>query len=152
MINVRRGNILNDDAVALVNTVNCVGIMGKGLALAFKSQWPAMYEAYRSDCNRKLVRPGKMHLWVTPGDITANSHLIVNFPTKLHWHDPSKLEWIEAGLLDLASVVAQLQISSIAIPPLGCGLGGLDWTVVEVMIRTILDSKIPDVDVRLYVP
>jgi O-acetyl-ADP-ribose deacetylase (regulator of RNase III) len=149
------GNLLDDDADALVNTVNCAGVMGKGLALAFKQRHPSMFDKYADDCRLGLVKPGKMHVVALPErrahDPERIPRVVVNFPTKLHWSGPSRYEWIEHGLVDLARIIRGSSIKSIAVPPLGCGLGGLDWTRVEPMIVTTVGS-IERLDLRIYPP
>jgi len=153
----RRGDLLRDDAEALINTVNCVGVMGKGLALSFKQTYPAMFRAYQFNCFRHQVHPGRMDVhelsaterWSpAPGQ----PRLIVNFPTKLHWRNPSQLGWVHSGLHDLAKLCRDQQLSSIALPPLGCGLGGLDWPTVHTLIKNVLVPAVPDTEVRLYLP
>lgn len=133
MIKETAGNLLEADVDALVNTVNTVGVMGKGIALQFKRAYPPMFEEYaRAAAAGEVVR-GRMHVWPT-GAIDRPKY-VVNFPTKGHWRAPSRLSDIEAGLRDLVDVVRQLDIRSIAIPPLGAGSGGLDWHDVEPLIR-----------------
>ena len=119
MIRFKTGDILAEDAEALVNTVNCVGVMGRGVALQFKKAFPANFRAYAAACRRLEVRPGRMFLFRT-GQLT-NPRYIVNFPTKRHWRGNSRSEDIQAGLNDLADVIRQLDIRSIAIPPLEIG-------------------------------
>ncbi len=143
------GDLLRDDAEALVNTVNCVGVMGKGLALSFKQRFPEMFHLYRTASHNNEVRIGRVHLWRNP---SGRPRVVINFPTKMHWRDPSQLEWVAAGLFDLARVIRAEQLSSIAIPPLGCGLGGLHWQVVRRLMHDVLQQELLDldVDVRLY--
>jgi O-acetyl-ADP-ribose deacetylase (regulator of RNase III) len=143
------GNLLEAQAEALVNTVNTVGVMGKGIALMFKEKFPENFDAYESACEAESVEVGKM--FVTPGVELVGPRWIINFPTKKHWRQPSKLEWIEAGLKDLRETIQKLKIRSIAIPPLGCGDGGLDWTVVSVMIEEAL-GDLDDVEITVYEP
>ena len=144
MIELRKGDILRSDAQALVNTVNCVGIMGRGVALQFKNAYPANYRAYRDACDQKHVVPGSMFVFDT-GYLT-NPRFIINFPTKRHWKGKSRMEDIDAGLIDLQRVIRELDIRSIAIPPLGAGLGGLDWSDVrpriEAAVRNIADLRV----------
>ncbi len=121
MIEYKTGNILTEDTEALVNTVNCVGIMGRGLALQFKKTYPDNYNAYKKACNRKEMQPGKMFVFSITG--STRPQYIINFPTKQHWRGNSKLEDIKIGLLALAKELEQRKIRSVAIPPLGCGLG-----------------------------
>lgn len=149
MINFKSGNIITDDSEAIVNTVNCVGVMGKGLALQFKKAFPENFIEYKKACDRKEVKIGKV--FVTQyGDMIENK-FIINFPTKEHWKGKSKYEYIESGLSDLARKISELGISSIAIPPLGAGLGGLDWEVVKKMVIRQLGS-LSEVNVSLYEP
>lgn len=149
MIALTEGNLLKADAEALVNTVNCVGHMGKGIALQFKKAFPANYAAYRRACDAKQVQPGRMLVFET-GD-AINPRYIINFPTKRHWRGKSRYEHIEIGLRTLVEDVRRLQIRSIAIPPLGCGLGGLDFNRVRAMIERAF-SDLPEVEVMLFAP
>lgn len=150
MIELARGNLLTAPADALVNTVNTVGVMGKGLALQFRETYPAMFQAYRTDCEAGVVRLGRMHVFDL-GGLVGGPRWIINFPTKGHWRDPSRLADIESGLTDLVTKVGQLSIQSIAIPPLGCGLGGLDWKDVRPRIEHAF-LNLPKVRVLLYEP
>lgn len=147
MIEEKRGDILLSRAKAVVNPVNCVGIMGKGLALAFKEKYPEMDEPYKLACKTKELRPGVCQLWDT-GDIAPR--YIINFPTKDHWRDPSRLEWIDQGLQHMNWLILMNDITSVAVPPLGCGLGGLSWKDVRPLMYRWLDFK--DVMVTLHVP
>ncbi len=149
MITTASGNLLQADVDALVNTVNTVGVMGKGIALQFKRSYPAMFEAYAKAAKAGEIQRGRMFVW--PTEALDGPRFIINFPTKGHWRAPSHLDDIEAGLRDLVAVVRHLGIRSIAIPPLGAGNGGLDWADVEPVIRSAM-SELPDVDVRLYSP
>lgn len=149
MIEYVTGDILEDDAEALVNTVNTVGVMGKGIALQFKRRFPGNYEAYRKACEAEEVDSGKMFVWHT-GQL-GNPQYIINFPTKRHWKSKSRIEDIEAGLRDLQRVILDLRIDSIAVPPLGCGNGGLDWAIVGPLIDRAL-RNLESVNVRLYEP
>src|SRR5271163_799270 len=126
MIRFATGDILKADAEALVNTVNCVGIMGRGIALQFKNAFPANFKAYAAACKREEVQPGQMFVYAT-GTMT-NPKWIINFPTKRHWRGKSRIEDIEAGLQALVADLKRLKIKSVAVPPLGCGNGGLDWS------------------------
>ena len=125
-----KGNLLKSDAEALVNTVNTVGVMGKGIALQFKKAFPANFRAYEAACRRGDVRLGEVFVYST-GKLTENPRFILNFPTKKHWRSKAQLADIELGLQDLVGHVQRLRIKSLAIPPLGCGLGGLRWSRVE---------------------
>jgi O-acetyl-ADP-ribose deacetylase (regulator of RNase III) len=144
------GNLLAQDVDALVNTVNTDGIMGKGIALQFKRTWPAMFKDYEAACKRGKVTLGRMHVWRT-GSLTGPQY-IINFPTKGHWRARSKLTDIETGLQDLTRVISELGITSIAIPPLGCGNGGLDWREVEPRMLRSLEPLASSVDVRIFAP
>jgi O-acetyl-ADP-ribose deacetylase (regulator of RNase III) len=149
MIETKRGNLLEADAEALVNTVNSVGVMGKGIALQFKKAFPENYEAYRKAVKRGEVYPGRMFVHATGRMV--NPKFIVNFPTKRHWKSPSNLEDIWIGLLALVEDVKRLGIRSIAVPPLGCGMGGLNWKDVRPLILQAFD-EVPGVSVLLYEP
>lgn len=149
MIVEARGNLLEADVEALVNTVNTVGVMGKGLALQFRRAYPAMFSAYERASKSGEVRLGHMHVW--PIDAATGPRFVINFPTKGHWRSPSRLEDIESGLDDLVRVIRDLGIGSVAVPPLGCGNGGLDWRDVEPLIRSAF-ARLDDVQVLLYPP
>ncbi|MBD3237762.1 MAG: Appr-1-p processing protein [Candidatus Eisenbacteria bacterium] len=149
MIEFKSGDILAADAEALVNTVNCVGFMGRGIALQFKRAWPENFRAYAGACRRSEVRPGRMFVFET-GRLT-NPRYIINFPTKRHWRGRSRIEDIESGLEDLVRVVQARGIESIAIPPLGAGLGGLDWTEVRQRIEQAL-AQLSDIRVLVFEP
>jgi O-acetyl-ADP-ribose deacetylase (regulator of RNase III) len=149
MIEFKKGNILEADAEALVNTVNCVGIMGRGIALQFKNMFPENFKAYAEACAREEVRPGKMFVFKT--DELTFPHYIVNFPTKRHWKGKSRMEDIDSGLIDLLRVIEKNRIHSIAIPALGSGLGGLDWSDVRPRIVEALEH-LSDVNVIIYEP
>jgi len=150
MITFTRGNIIKADAEALVNTVNCVGVMGKGIALQFKKKFPkAYFEDYQKACRKGELKPGKLHIWAT--NFLGNPKYIINFPTKTHWKAKSKYEYIELGLKALKQEVKRLKIRSIAIPPLGSGLGGLQWGRVKAMIeKAFIDMK--EITVLIYEP
>ena len=149
-IQVVQGDLLKqDDVDAIVNTVNCVGIMGKGIALQFKNKWPKNFSAYQAACRAGEVRPGKM--FVFDAGAYASPHFIINFPTKDHWRGKSQLAFIRDGLIDLVAQIKRMKIQSIAIPPLGCGNGGLDWDVVRPMIVNAF-AAIPTVEARLFEP
>jgi len=149
MIEVGKGNLLTADAEAIVNTVNCVGIMGKGIALQFKQAYPENFTAYEKACRSGDVRPGRM--FIVAKDKVCNPKFIVNFPTKRHWREKSKIEDIKIGLDALILDVEGLGIGSIAIPPLGCGNGGLNWSEVKPLIMQAF-SRVPSVRVLLYEP
>lgn len=136
MIELIKGDLLAADVEALVNTVNCVGIMGRGVALQFKESFPANFKAYETACRREEVQPGRMFVFET-GTLT-NPKFIINFPTKRHWRGKSRMEDIDSGLRALADEIRMRGINSIAIPPLGSGLGGLDWSEVRPRIESTL--------------
>ncbi|MGC4109816.1 MAG: macro domain-containing protein [Nocardioides sp.] len=149
MISVVDGNLLEAPVEALVNTVNTVGVMGKGIALQFKRAYPAMFKDYATAAKRGDLTIGQMHVWHT-GQLDG-PRVLINFPTKRHWRGGSKLKDIELGLDDLVTVIRREQIRSIAVPPLGCGHGGLEWRDVEPLIRSKL-AQLEEVDVRIYPP
>ena len=149
MIRFTTGDILAEDAEALVNTVNCVGIMGRGIALQFKKAFPENFRIYATACERGEVRPGRMFVFETR-ELT-NPRYIINFPTKRHWRGNSRIEDIQAGLKDLATVIRERDIRSIAVPPLGSGLGGLEWSDVRPRIEKAL-SGIDNLDVVVFEP
>lgn len=149
MIRDTTGDLLGDSVEAIVNTVNTEGVMGKGIALQFKNRYPANYEAYRAACKRGEVQLGTMFVFDT-GALTG-PRFIINFPTKGRWRSNSKLADVQAGLEDLVQVIAEFKIRSIAIPPLGCGLGGLDWNEVRPLIVSALAPD-TSLDVHLYSP
>ena len=149
MIRYTQGDILKADAEALVNTVNCVGIMGRGIALQFKNAFPANFKAYAVACKHGEVQPGRMFVFDT-GELTWPRYLI-NFPTKRHWRGKSRIEDIEAGLVALVAEIRARNIHSIAIPPLGSGLGGLDWAEVRPLIEQAF-SSLPAVEVLVFEP
>lgn len=149
MIELASGDILKDESEAIVNTVNCVGVMGRGIALQFRNAWPENFKAYEAACKREEVQPGRMFVFDT-GQLTL-PRFIVNFPTKRHWRGKSRIEDIDSGLSALVVVINERGIRSIAIPPLGSGLGGLEWSEVRPHIESAL-SGLPDVRVRIYEP
>jgi O-acetyl-ADP-ribose deacetylase (regulator of RNase III) len=149
MIEFKSGDILKDDAEALVNTVNCVGVMGRGIALQFKKAFPANFKAYAAACKEDLIQPGRMFVFET-GRL-APPRYIINFPTKRHWRGKSRMGDIEAGLEALAETVREKGIRSIAIPPLGSGLGGLEWSEVKERIEAAMEP-LTDVQVTIYEP
>lgn len=149
MLRITRGNLLQAEVEALVNTVNCVGVMGKGLALQFKKAFPANCREYEAACKAGEVIPGRMLVHDNGERVTPR--YIVNFPTKRHWKQPSRIEDIAAGLDALVAEVSRLGIRSIAIPPLGCGLGGLDWNLVRPMIERAF-APLVAVEVQLFEP
>ena len=149
MISLNQGNLLEADVEAVVNTVNTKGIMGKGIALMFKDRFPANYDAYAAACKRDEVRIGKM--FVTESEELFGPRWIINFPTKTHWRVNTRLEWIAEGLKDLVRVIEQNRIRSIAIPPLGCGNGGLDWGSVRPLIVDAVE-EVEGLDAIIYEP
>ncbi len=148
MIEYKKGDIFTEDAEALVNTVNCVGIMGRGIALQFKNAFPENFKSYALACERNEVQPGRMFVFET-GQLT-NPH-IINFPTKRHWRGKSLMEDIRAGLAALVEETRSRNIRSIAIPTLGSGLGGLNWSEVRPHIETAM-SECRDIDVVIFEP
>ena len=142
---IRIGNMFESKAATLVNTINCVGVMGKGIALEFKNRYPVMYKEYVDLCSKGLVKPGKPYYYC---DLNGTS--IINFPTKDHWRSPSKLSYIVNGLDWFREHYQELGITSVAFPPLGCGNGGLDWAVVGPLMYAKL-SDLP-IDIELFAP
>lgn len=149
MIEYTTGDILKADAEALVNTVNCVGIMGRGVALQFKNSYPANFKAYKAACARDEVQPGRMFVFETR--TLTNPKYIINFPTKRHWRGKSRMEDIDSGLKALAEEIRNRGIRSIAIPPLGSGLGGLNWSDVRPRIEEAL-QRFSDLKVIVFEP
>ena len=143
MITFVSGNMFDSSAQVITNTVNCVGVMGKGLALEFKARFPDMFEDYKIRCAQQLVQPGQPYLW-------ENDRVqILNFPTKRHWREPSRLEDIQEGLKYLATHYEEMGIYTIALPALGCANGGLKWEDVrELMIKYLAD--ISDLEIFVY--
>lgn len=150
MIKLTNGNLLTAPVEALVNTVNTEGVMGKGIALQFKLAYPLMFKAYENACKRKEVRLGKVHVFDL-GGLVDGHRWIINFPTKGHWRSRSRLIDVETGLEDLVETIKELDIKSIAIPPLGCGNGGLNWDDVRPMIEQAFE-QLPNVEVLLFPP
>jgi len=149
MIRFTQGNLLEADVQAVVNTVNTVGIMGKGIALMFKDRFPDNFKAYEAACKAGEVETGRM--FVTRSPELTGPRWIINFPTKQHWRSKTRPEWIRDGLEDLERVIAREGIRSIAVPPLGCGNGGLDWQGVRPMIEAAL-GDLEDVEIIVYEP
>lgn len=149
MLHITEGNVLAANVEALVNTVNTVGVMGKGIALQFKRAYPENFREYSSACHRGDVEIGRMFVHETHA--LDNPKFVINFPTKRHWRSQSKIDDIRSGLEDLKHVIMERHISSIAVPPLGCGNGGLSWTSVKPLIEQTLDG-IPGVEVLVYAP
>lgn len=145
-----RGDLLKQhDVDAIVNTVNCVGIMGKGIALQFRNKWPDNFTQYEAACKAGEVKPGQMFVYDSGGLLKPN--FIINFPTKTHWRGKSKIEYVRDGLVDLIAQIKRLGIRSIAVPPLGCGNGGLNWSEVKPLIEQAF-AAVPEVEVRLFGP
>ena len=149
MIKYKKGNILESNAQALVNTVNTVGVMGKGIALQFKKAFPANYKAYLDACKKGKIKIGSLFVFEDANALSGQK-LIINFPTKTTWRKPSEYEYIEKGLDNLIDVIQQYNIKSVAIPPLGAGNGGLDWQKVKKLIHDKLHEL--DIDVIIYEP
>ncbi|MDZ8081246.1 MAG: macro domain-containing protein [Nostoc sp. DcaGUA01] len=149
MFEFKQGNLLEEKTEALVNTVNCVGVMGKGIALQFKQAYPENFRLYEQACRVGKVQPGKMFT-VATGSL-LNPKYIINFPTKRHWRNNSKIEDIQSGLVALVQEVQELGITSIAMPALGCGNGGLNWDEVKPLIESAF-AQLPDVQVIIFEP
>lgn len=149
MINYKIGDLFNDNAEAIVNTVNCVGVMGRGIALQFKKRYPENFKEYEAKCKLGEITPGRIFVFETNSFI--NPKYIINFPTKRHWRGESRIEDIESGLADLIQVIKKHKIKSIAIPPLGSGLGGLEWSLVKSKIEAAL-ADIENVAINVYEP
>ena len=149
MITYKTGDILTESTEALVNTVNCVGVMGRGIALQFKRAFPDNFKAYAARCERNQVRPGQVYVFET-GTVVLPRY-IVNFPTKRHWRGKSRIEDIEAGLESLVQEIRSRRIRSIAIPPLGSGLGGLPWHGVRTRMEAVLGA-LEEVEIVIYEP
>lgn len=150
MIEFTHGNLLEARAEALVNTVNTQGVMGKGIALQFKQAFPQMYREYERACAAGEVKLGRMHV-VDLGGLAGGPRWIINFPTKGHWRAASRIADVEAGLKDLVRVIHETGIKSIALPPLGCGLGGLLWNDVRPLIEEAL-AQVPEVRALVFAP
>jgi O-acetyl-ADP-ribose deacetylase (regulator of RNase III) len=149
MIQYKTGDIIAEDVEALVNTVNCVGIMGRGVALQFKNAFPDNFKAYEAACRRGEVQPG--HMFVFETNQLTNPRLIINFPTKRHWRGKSRIEDIEAGLEALVHEIRSRHVRTLAIPPLGSGLGGLNWSDVRLRIEQAL-RDLSDVAIVVFEP
>ena len=149
MIEFKTGDILAEDVEALVNSVNCVGVMGRGIALQFKNAYPENFKAYAAACKRNEVKPGCMFVFET--GYLASPRCIINFPTKRHWRGKSRIEDIEAGLVALVQEIKERNIHSIALPPLASGLGGLEWQEVRQRIEAGL-RELSDVRIVVFEP
>lgn len=144
------GDLLEADVEALINAVNCVGVMGKGIALQFKQKFPADYfKTYKNACRNGDLRIGKVQVYSLGSEIIP--HFIINFPTKNHWREKSRIEDIESGLQSLVETINFYEIKSIAMPALGCGLGGLDYQDVKPLIEKAFLS-LPNVEVLFFLP
>ena len=149
VIEYKTGDLLAEKADALVNAVNCVGTMGAGIALQFRKAWPENFRAYTVACRNGQLQPGQMFTFETCQ--LAPPRYIINFPTKRHWRSSSRLEDINAGLGALVVEIRRLGLDSIAVPPLGAGLGGLPWNAVRVRIERAL-GRLPDLRVAVFEP
>lgn len=145
----RQANLLEAEVEAVVNTVNTVGVMGRGIALMFKERYPENFKAYAAACKAGEVKTGQMFITAT-GELSGPKW-IINFPTKRHWRQPSRIEWIEEGLRDLVRAVREKGIRSIALPPLGCGNGGLNWQEIRPLIERAA-AEMPGVEVIAFEP
>ena len=144
LLTYRRTSVMDSPAQTLVNTVNCVGVMGKGIAKVFKDRYPAMFLAYKKICDQNLLEPGKLWLWQGP------DQSVLNFPTKMHWRNPSRIEWIELGLKKFVASYEGRGITSISFPRLGCGNGGLDWEDVRPLMERYLAPLSIDIFIHDY--
>ncbi len=149
MFEYKTGNILQEQTDAIINTVNCVGIMGRGIALQFKQMYPENFKAYKQACDKGEVEPGKMFIYNS--GLLFNPKYIINFPTKRHWKGKSRVQDIKSGLVALKDDIINYKIKSIAIPPLGCGLGGLNWDEIKPIIEQVL-GDLQDVKIVIYEP
>lgn len=145
MIHELSGDLFAAQVEALVNPVNTQGVMGAGLALGFRRRYPDMFAAYQQRCRSGDLLPGVMHVWDTGGQ----PRWVINFPTKVAWREPSQLSWIEDGLVDLVAQIGLRSIRSVALPALGCGLGGLAWQTVKPVITQAL-AEVPDTEFYLF--
>ncbi|WDF79044.1 macro domain-containing protein [Mucilaginibacter sp. KACC 22773] len=149
MIRFTKGNLLESGAEALVNTVNTVGVMGKGIALQFKQAFPFNYKKYKEACRKGELVTGKL-LVVKDSNLLTGEKTIINFPTKQDWRNPAKNEYIASGLIELLSYLKQSKLKSIALPALGCGNGGLDWQVIKPMLTGMLSEL--SMEIIVYEP
>lgn len=146
------GNMFSASVEAIINTVNCVGVMGKGVALEFKRRWPDNFKEYKKLCDAKLLRPGQLFIFQNEEIFSeSNPKFLINFPTKLHWREKSRLEYVEDGLDALIAAIDEYKIRSIALPPLGCGNGGLDWNDVKPLIQEKL-GHLESIDIQVFEP
>lgn len=151
MIEEVSGNLLKADVEAYVNPVNTVGVMGAGLALQFRKTYPDMFIAYQQACREHRIAIGAVHVWPFQEPDESQGRYVINFPTKKHWRGQSQRSYIDDGLVDLVRVIEDLGIKTIALPALGCGLGGLAWSTVRSRIYVAFGPH-PEIHVRLYVP
>jgi O-acetyl-ADP-ribose deacetylase (regulator of RNase III) len=142
MIIYKQGNLFDSNSQTIVNTVNCVGIMGKGIALTFKNKYPNMFKTYKDICDKKLLTPGKLFLY------KKETPWILNFPTKDHWRNPSKIEYIEEGLIKFVNTYKEKGITSIAFPLLGCANGGLNW---DSQVKPIMEQYLSGLDITIEI-
>jgi O-acetyl-ADP-ribose deacetylase (regulator of RNase III) len=149
MLRFTTGNLLDSSAEALVNTVNTVGVMGKGIALQFKQAFPQNFQMYRQACLNGTLQTGQL-LVVKDHDLLTGERLIINLPTKRHWKLPSTYEYVESGLVSLVAYLNANAVQSMAMPALGCGNGGLDWKIVKPMIERHLAEL--EVSIWVYEP
>ena len=151
-IEFKTGDMFTEPVEALVNTVNCVGVMGKGVALEFKNRWPENFKAYKKICDAKSLTPGQMFVFDTQELFPSSGpRYLINFPTKAHWRAKSRLEYVEDGLDALVDTIRKYEINTIAIPPLGCGNGGLQWSDVKKLIVSKL-SNLDDLNIIVFEP
>lgn len=152
IIEYKNGDMFDEPTEAIVNTVNCVGVMGKGVALEFKRRWPSNFKAYKIACADKSLIPGKMFIFDNGGFLDSEKHrFLINFPTKQHWRSKSKIEYVKDGLVDFVEQIRRLGIKSVALPPLGCGNGGLEWSDVRPLIEEAV-SSLPNVHFVIFGP
>ena len=152
MTQIIRSSILDSDCYGLVNPINCVGVMGAGLAKQFRDKYPEMFKAYSMACGEDKVKVGAVWPWSNYSlyPKPESIKIIIGFPTKNHWRHPSRIEYIETGLLSLRKYLQRTEMDSVAVPALGCGLGGLDWNVVESKIAYYLGDL--EIRVDVYPP
>ncbi|WP_375563070.1 macro domain-containing protein [Bernardetia sp. OM2101] len=148
-MNYTKGNILESNTEVIINPVNTVGVMGKGLALAFKKQFPHNYKIYKEACKNQAIDIGKLLL--VDESTLEQKKFVINFPTKKHWRSSSKIEYIEEGLKDLVRIIETQKFESMAVPALGCGLGGLEWGSVKLLLEKYL-GNIDTTDIVIYQP
>ena len=141
MLTYLRGDLLSSPAQVQVNTVNTVGVMGKGIALQFKNKYPQMFAAYQKACEKQQLGIGRLYLWKSP------EKWVLMFPTKRHWRNPSKIEYVESGLKEFVDSYERLGVDSIAFPRLGCGNGGLEWSVV----KPIMEKYLSPLPINIYI-